>query len=125
MPDSETTVLELRNRVRAFVTDRDWESFHNPKDLASAIAIEAGELMEVLLWKSPAEVETLVSDQAIRDHFIDELSDVVILCMSLANRLGVDMSDALLRKLETNADRYPVDLVRGKSDKYSHYRNEL
>ncbi len=124
MPDSDTTLKDLRDRVAVFVRERDWEQFHTPKDLASAIAIEAAELMELFLWRSAAEVENIAAGPKTRQTVHDELADILILCLSLANRLGVDVADIVLRKMEANRVKYPADVVRGSAEKYTHYLSE-
>lgn len=121
MPDAETTLLSLRRKVAAFVRERDWEQFHNAKDLAVAIAIEAAELMAPMLWKSPVEVDALVNDAFSRQQLEDELADVLILCLSLANRLEIDVAEAVSRKMMANAAKYPTRLARGKAEKYTSY----
>jgi NTP pyrophosphatase (non-canonical NTP hydrolase) len=121
MIDAETTLLAMRERVQAFVHARDWEQFHNAKDLATAIAIEAAELMELFLWKTPSEVELTVQAADSRHRIAEELADVLILCLSLANRLDIDVATAVSSKVQANEAKYPADLVRGKADKYTTY----
>jgi NTP pyrophosphatase (non-canonical NTP hydrolase) len=120
--DADTTVGDLRNRVRAFVADRDWEQFHNAKDLAGAIAIEAAELMELFLWMTPTQVVEVSVQMETRRRIEEELADVLILCLSLANRLDIDVTAALLAKLRANAEKYPEDQARGSAAKYTAYR---
>jgi len=121
MADAETTLLSLRARVATFVRERDWEQFHNAKDLASAIAIEAAELMELFLWKTPTEAEFVAADPDSRRRIAEELADVLILCLSLANGLEIDVADAVIAKVELNEAKYPPHLARGKADKYTNY----
>jgi len=121
MVDADTTILTLRERVEAFVQARDWEQFHNAKDLASAIAIEAAEIMELFLWKTPSEVELVAQDADARHRIAEELADVLILCLSLANRLDIDIAAAVSSKVQANEAKYPADVVRGKADKYTSY----
>jgi dCTP diphosphatase len=123
--DADTTIIALRRQVAAFVHAREWEEFHNPKDLAAAIAIEAAELMEVFLWKGPREVIETVEQQDMRRNIEDEVADIVILCLSLADGLGIDVSDAVIAKLASNEVKYPADRVRGRSEKYTHYSSDL
>ena len=122
MPDAESTLHDLREHVRHFVRERDWEQFHNPKDLAAAIAIEAAELMEVFLWMSPGEVDEALQQTETRQRVREELADVLILCLSLANRLEIDVADAVIGKLQTNAEKYPAVIVRGNAKKYTQYQ---
>ena len=121
MSDADTTIVDLRRLIEAFVRDRDWEKFHNPKDLAAAIAIEAAELMEIFLWKGPQEVIEAVDHADSRNEIEEELADVVILCLSLANRLGIDVAGVVTAKLAANERKYPAEQVRGKANKYTDY----
>jgi NTP pyrophosphatase (non-canonical NTP hydrolase) len=114
MPDDQTTIADLRTQVKAFVTERDWAQFHSPKNLSMAIAIEAAELMEYFQWLTIEESEDLVEEAAIRGQIVDELADVLIYCLSLANALDVDLSEAIVRKLAHNACKYPADKYRGR-----------
>jgi NTP pyrophosphatase (non-canonical NTP hydrolase) len=124
MPDDDTTILSLRQRIDAFVAERDWGQFHNAKDLAAAIAIEAAELMELFLWKTPREVADASRQPATRQRIEEELADVLILCLSLANRLEIDLSAAVLSKVAANGVKYPAARVRGRADKYTSYLTE-
>jgi NTP pyrophosphatase (non-canonical NTP hydrolase) len=125
MPDADTTILALRQRIGAFVREREWEPFHNPKDLATAITIEASELLELFLWKDPQEVDKLLGQGESRNSIEQELADIIILCLSLANRLQMDVAGAVATKVAANEAKYPIDLVRGKAHKYTQYRDEL
>jgi len=95
--------------VRTFVAERDWEQFHSPENLAKSISIEAAELLELYQWTSapdPRRVE-------------EELADVVTYCIHLANKLGVDLDEIVLSKLEQTRAKYPVEHSRGSSAKYT------
>ena len=122
--DADTTILAVRERVSAFVRERDWEQFHQPKDLAAAIAIEAGELLERFLWQTPADIDAAVRRPEARGRIAEELADVLIYCLSLANRLELDVATAIAEKLATNEAKYPAQLVRGRAEKYTHYTGE-
>jgi NTP pyrophosphatase (non-canonical NTP hydrolase) len=113
--DTKTTVDELRQAVAAFVDARDWRPFHSPKNLAMSIAIEAAELMERFQWLTTGEAQAAVEDPAERAAVADELADVIIYCLSLSNALDLDVSSAVLDKLQTNEHRYPADEFRGRS----------
>ena len=112
----------ILQRIREFRDERNWEQFHNPKDMAIAISLEAGELLEHFLWKGPSEVEARVVSH--RKEIEAELADISIYLFELAENLGVDLIDAMNRKITINAEKYPVDLVRGSSKKYSEYNQE-
>lgn len=108
MPDDQTTIADLRAQLEAFIAERDWAQFHSPKNLSTAFAIEAGELMEHFQWLTIEESESLVEEGATRGQVIDELADVLIYCLSLANTLDVDLSEAIVHKLAHNARKYPA-----------------
>jgi NTP pyrophosphatase (non-canonical NTP hydrolase) len=113
--DDATTVGGLRAAVAAFVAERDWEQFHTPKNLAMSIAIEAAEIMEHFQWYGLDEsAARLAQDPAERTAVADELADVVIYCLSLANAAGIDVSAAVLAKLDRNQERFPAERVRGR-----------
>jgi len=114
MPDDQITVADLRAQVKAFVAECDWAQFHSPKNLSMAIAVEAAELMEHFQWLTIEESEILVEEGATRGQVVDELADVLIYCLSLANTLDVDLSEAIVRKLAHNARKYPADEYRGR-----------
>src|SRR4051794_40903255 len=122
--DAETTLLHLRDEVRAFVHLRDWEQFHEPRNLASAIAIEAAELQELFLWTTDQESASLLDDQSILQAIRNELADILILCLSFANRLNIDLAEAVRSKMALNDQKYPAERVRGKALKYTHFRDE-
>ena len=113
MVDATTSVGELRDRVRQFVHAWDWESFHTPKDLAMAISIEASELLDLFLWRGAAGATDLLP--ADRSAVAEELADIVIYGLSLANALDLDLSDAVLSKLRVDEAKYPVDRFRGRA----------
>lgn len=116
--DSETTVAALKARVLAFVQERDWEQFHNPKNLSMALAAETGELMEHFLWATPEQSAAIAADPAKRAKIADELADVVVYALEFANITGLDVAAAIDRKMAANAVKYPVEKARGRSDKY-------
>jgi NTP pyrophosphatase (non-canonical NTP hydrolase) len=106
-------------KIRAFRDERDWMQFHNPKDLATALSIEAGELLEVFLWKTPAEYEVVVRDK--RKEIEDEVADIAVYLFEFADNLGIDLVGAIEAKLKKNAEKYPAAKVRGSSKKYDEY----
>jgi NTP pyrophosphatase (non-canonical NTP hydrolase) len=124
MSDADSTVLALRQRIEQFVRARKWERHHRPKELANAIAIEAAELMELFLWKEQREVNETMQRPETRRRVEEELADVVIYCLSLANRLEVDVADAVLAKIKVNEAKYPAEKVRGKPLDYARRTDE-
>lgn len=113
MTDAATTIGVLRERVHAFVRERDWEGYHNPKDLSIALAVEAAELLELFLWKSPDPASEIRPEES--GAIADELADVVIYSLHLANALSIDLSDAVEAKVAKSADKYPVERFRGRA----------
>src|SRR5947207_12807148 len=113
MADTTTSVGELRDRVRQFVHARDWERFHARRDLAMAISIEASELLERFLWRGSETPAGLSSED--RSAIAEELADVFIYGLSLANALEMDLSEAMLAKLKKDEAKYPPDRYRGRA----------
>lgn len=113
MTDATTTFGELRSRADRFVREREWEPYHNPKDLSIALSIEASELVERFLWQEPPKPEHLPPEE--RRAIAEELADVIIYGLHLSNALDLDLSDAILAKLEKNAAKYPVERFRGRA----------
>jgi dCTP diphosphatase len=113
--DDETSVAALRKAVQAFISERDWEKYHNPKNIAESICIEGAELLELFQWITLKQSEELGKDKERRQRIREELSDVVIYCLSMANSIDIDLSDAVLEKLELAKRKYPTDLYRGKA----------
>ena len=120
MSDDKTTLQQLKERMAAFVRERDWEKFHTPKNLSMSIAIEAAELMEHFQWLTVEESKTL--DPPALADIGEELADIVIYSLSLANTLGLDLSETVLAKMEKNVRKYPSEKVRGKAHKYTYYQ---
>jgi NTP pyrophosphatase (non-canonical NTP hydrolase) len=112
---------ELTAKIISFRDARDWKQFHKPNHLASAISIEAAELLEHFLWKSPDAVEEKVKDEAERGAIAEELADIFIFSLLLAHELGVDPFKIVSDKLGKNELKYPSEAVRGSSKKYSEY----
>ena len=98
-----------KEALRTFVAERDWDQFHTPENLAKSIAIEASELLECYQWTSTPDQQRIE----------EELADVVTYCIHLANKLGVDLDDIVMRKLESTAKKYPVELAKGRMTKYT------
>lgn len=114
-----TTLDELQREALRFRDERDWERFHTPKNLAMAIAGEAGELCELFQWKDDAEVASLLAaDPAYREKVAHELADLQMLLLLAARSAGVALDDAVRAKLALNAQRYPVEKARGNAKKY-------
>ena len=112
--DQTTTAAELREVVRHFVDERNWQQFHTPKNLAMALAIEAAELMEHFQWLTPEASRDLASDAEKLTEVQDELADVLCYTLAMANELGIDITEALHSKMVKNRQKYPVEEYRGR-----------
>ncbi len=112
-----TELLELRERLRQFATDRDWDQFHSPKNLASALSVEAGELLECFQWLTEDQSRHLLKDQKVRVEA--EIADVLVYLIRLADKLDIDLIDATRRKIAANAEKYPIEKARGNAKKYT------
>lgn len=117
MADQSFTILELRKAVARFNEERDWGQYHNARNLAMALSVEAGELLELFLWSRDDGPQPPVEGR--RPHVAHELADVVICLMNLANQLDIDVSEAVVEKLSMNAKKYPIEKARGRMEKSS------
>lgn len=109
----------IRQRVAMFATERDWEQFHSPKNLAIALSVEAAELLEHFQWLS--EVQSREIDESTRAAVADEIADIQVYLVRIADTLGIDILSAVATKMEKNAQKYPADKVRGSAKKYNAY----
>ena len=110
-------LIELRDKLRAFAAERDWDQFHSPKNLASALAVEAAELLEPFQWLTEEQSRNL-DDKQCR-AVTDELADVQIYLIRLADKLNVDLLQAVRAKIARNAEKYPAAVFKGSARKYS------
>ena len=117
--DDCTVVADLKGLVREFVTARDWDQYHYPKDLAIGLAIEAAELLEQFRFRSNEEIENLLADPGKRQRVAHELADVLYFALLMCANLGLDASSILEEKLALSAQRYPVEKARGRNLKYT------
>jgi NTP pyrophosphatase (non-canonical NTP hydrolase) len=119
LTDEGTTLAQLKQRVLVFAREREWEQFHTPKNLSMALAAETGELMEHFLWATSEHSRAIAADPAKREKIADELADVVIYALEFANMTGLDLATEIQRKMAANAEKYPIDKARGRSEKYT------
>jgi NTP pyrophosphatase (non-canonical NTP hydrolase) len=110
---------DLRLRLRAFAAARDWDQFHSPKNLAMALVVEAAELVEHFQWLTDDESAAL--PPATRDAVADELADVLVYLVRIADRLDVDLLAAVAAKMARNESKYPAERVKGSARKYTEY----
>lgn len=106
-----TDIEIIQTELRKFNQERDWDQFHNGKDLAVAISIEAGELLEAFLWRSPEDAKV----EKIRE----ELADVLNYAFQMADKYGLNIKEIMLEKIQKNAEKYPVEKAKGSAKKYN------
>ncbi|HOD41380.1 MAG TPA: nucleotide pyrophosphohydrolase [Candidatus Wallbacteria bacterium] len=111
--DETTTIAELKSVMKNFVREREWDKYHDPKNLSMSIAIEAAELMELFQWIKNEEAMAVNKESPLYKEACDEISDIILYCLSLANVLKIDLSSAIINKVEKNVKKYPKELCRG------------
>ncbi len=110
---------ELRMRVNTFVEERDWAQFHSPKNLAMAMIVEAGEVVEHFQWMT--EQESLNLNSEVKEQVGQELSDTFVYLLRIAEVCGIDLIDAANKKIALNAKKYPIEKAKGSNAKYTEY----
>lgn len=116
--DKNTKIQTLKKIIKEFRDQRDWKQFHDPKNLAEAISIEAGELQEMFLWDDIEKVKDKMGDKDFKEEVEDELADIIIFCIHFANAADMDISEVIKKKMNKNEKKYPEEKAKGKSDKY-------
>jgi len=106
-------ISQLTQALLQFRNEREWEQFHNPKDLALAISVEAGELLELFLWKNP--------EDANKEKVKEELADILAFSFLLAEKYGFDVKEIVLEKIAKNAEKYPIEKAKGTAKKYNEF----
>ncbi len=117
--DSEIRIYELKEKIKDFCDRRDWDQFHNAKDLAVALSIEASELLEIFRWKNLQEVSELFQNEKKKEDIEDEMADILYFLVRMAQLYNIDLSEALEKKLYKNEKKYPVDKFKGSNKKYN------
>ena len=112
-------VSHLQEFLVNFAKERDWEKFHTPKNLAMALAGEAGELVEIFQWLTVDESAAIMQDEENATKVREELADILIYAIRMAGILGIDVDRAIWDKMDKNAKKYPVHLAKGKATKYT------
>ncbi|MDP2311589.1 MAG: nucleotide pyrophosphohydrolase [Pseudomonadota bacterium] len=116
MTDDSTPIGELRARLRAFNAERDWARYHSPRNLAMAVSVEAGELLELYLWSADEGPQPAVASRTPR--VADEAADVLISLLNLCEAAGIDLAAAVEAKIARNAEKYPVARASGRLEKW-------
>jgi len=121
LDDTNARVAELKQMVARFCEERDWDQFHNAKDLAIGIVTEASELLESFRFKSDGEVDLMFKDKLQSKSIRDELADIVYFTVRLAQRYAIDISSSLEEKIKESARKYPVEKAKGSNKKYTEF----
>ena len=111
MSDELTRIKQLRDEIRNFVDERDWNKYHHPKELAISIVIEAAELLEIFQWDEKADIQEIKNDEKTMKKIKEEIADVMMYILCLANQLDLDLSETILTKLEKNRAKYDKNTV--------------
>ncbi len=115
LSDLDTILLT----VKQFCEEREWDQFHQPKDLAIGLVTESAELLDLFRFKSEAQCREIISESGSREKVSDELADILFFVLRFAERTGIALPEALERKLEKNRAKYPVETARGSNRKYN------
>jgi len=116
--DSTTNIQELKDKIKKFCEERDWDQFHNAKDLAIGIITESSELLEHFRFKSENEVEEILNSDK-RKEVTEELADIMFFVLRLAQRYDIDLSTELEEKIKKSAEKYPIEKAKGTNKKYN------
>lgn len=116
---SQVDLQALQKKLDEFARERDWDQFHTLKNLAMALGSEVGELLEVFQWVSDEEARDGAQNAKIKSKLEEEVADIFLYLIRIADKAGIDLEAAALKKLKVNAKKYPVDLAKGNAKKYT------
>ena len=114
-------VANFQAKFRTFVKERDWDQYHNPKNIAMALTVEAAELLEIFQWLSIEEAKEVKDNPEIKEKISHELADIMVYLMRLADKTNINLQQAINEKMVLNAKKYPANLVKGSNKKYNEY----
>ena len=123
MIDNQVTIQELKDLVKDFCEVREWDQFHNPKELAIGISTEANELLQIFRFKSEDDMKALMNSEK-KTEVEEELADVLYFVLRFAQMNNIDLSQAVKNKIEKNNKKYPVEKARGCNKKYNEYSDD-
>lgn len=112
---------KLKELVNNFAKERDWDQFHSVKNLSMALSVESSELLEIFQWMSEADSNNLSSDPVKMQKVEEEVADIFVYLLRIASKTNINLEEAVIRKMEKNAKKYPVELARGNSKKYNEF----
>ena len=117
-------IQDIQKQLADFADERDWDQFHNPKNLAMALSVEASELVEIFQWLTPEQAEAIMSSDE-SEHVREEMADIMIYLLRLADKLNVDIESAVTSKIAQNGKKYPVDFSKGNADKSTSFSSKV
>ena len=117
--DGEATIQELKNKVKKFCEDRDWNKYHNAKDLAIGIITESSELLEYFRFKSEKEIEEIFNSPEKKEKISEEVVDILYFLLRLAQKYNIDLATSLDKKMDKNKKKYPINKAKGSNKKYT------
>jgi len=117
-------IKAIQKQLSDFADERDWDQFHNPKNLAMALSVEASELVEIFQWLTPEQAEEIM-DSSQSDHVKEEVADVMIYLLRLADKLDIDLESIVSDKIVQNGKKYPVNLSKGNADKSTSFSSKI
>jgi len=119
--DNRTTIEQLKKLTINFREERNWRKFHDPKNLSIALSIESAELQELFLWKDETETEKLLSSEKVMKRIKEEIADICIYLLYISEGLKIDLSEAVMEKIEINRIKYPINKSYNNSKKYTDF----
>ena len=117
-------IKNIQKKLSDFADERDWNQFHNPKNLAMALSVEVSELVEIFQWLTPEQAEAIMSTNE-SEHVKEEIADVMIYLIRLAGKLNVDLEDAVADKIIKNGEKYPIDTSKGSTTKRTTLKEKI
>jgi NTP pyrophosphatase (non-canonical NTP hydrolase) len=120
--DNKTSIHELKEKVRTFCEERDWDRFHNAKELTIGIVTEASELLEHFRFKSEEQVNEMFKNESKKQELTEEMADVLYFLVRLAQKYDIDLTTELEKKIKKNNEKYPIEKARGCNKKYTEYK---
>ncbi|MBI2670387.1 nucleotide pyrophosphohydrolase [Candidatus Woesearchaeota archaeon] len=117
--DDKTSIQQLKDKIKKYCDERDWDQFHNAKELSTALILEAAEILEPFRFKSEKEVEEFLNNSRNKEEVSEEMADVLYFLLRLSQRYDIDISEAFHRKMKKNEKRYPVEKAKGSNKKYN------
>lgn len=119
--DSSTTIQELKESIKKFCEERDWDQYHNPKDLAIGIITESSELLEFFRFKSEKEMNEMFKNESKKDEISEEIADVLYFVLRFSQKYNIDLTTILNKKMEKNKQKYPIEKSKGSNKKYGEF----